>query len=582
LEDSDDVDPVERTQLATLDKNLSLVAAALLCIIMCLCGPILLSAKALGWVGQHVCQGLGARMLSVEQYRDLKFSMYRLWMWKRKPPTKRCLWRCWMLLSWLPSRIVPSKNLLGLKNLLREPVRKCWTDALNTIILVSGLLTTSTYQALYSSYGNTDSGNSTSIFATGQGDAVTAVQSWFRVANTVSFLASLVTIFVSALLILALLQFATTSGEEQRVLSSWSQTLVFLAYRVTIYAFFTSLVAVLVAVGLASYGLFVNVYSNWADSIVIWACLPACLILMFAGALVHTIEDEPASKVVGHMFAAATAAAAPGGAAAPGWLPAMAEAATQAASQAAKAYAPAPQAVQQEQPPSPTAFEPAADRAASAPAILLQPAAAAAADKAAAAAAAAAAEAQAVASTADRSEPAAAAAEAQAVAATADRSEPAAAEPAPQMAADPGPKVQPEDASASGAAAAAKMSAVQAAAAAGSADATAAVLSAAVTAAAAAGVQQPAQQPAEQQQLLAIQQEQVALLRQLLCLLQEQHKELRQVVGSCTPGFGTQAPDPEQARCLPGQPAGNTSGENVGRPLVTNKQNGVVCGGLPG
>lgn len=261
------------------------------------CFVVWLISLVLRAAGRRMAKGLGARLLHTEAYDDLHCSVYTC-----------CAKKGW---DW---SFIPSEVFQGLDLLLTDPVRKCWTEALNVIIIVSGLLTTSSYQAMYSSFANSPSGgdNSTATFSSiSQQDSVVTVQAVFRMANTVSFLASLVTIVVSALIILALQKFATvtsaddaarhgqrydTLGPEWRILTKWSQALMYLGYRLAVYAFFTSLVAALLAVGLAAYAMFENVYSNWADSVVAWAFLAVSLILVFVGMLVSTIKSEPAPQ----------------------------------------------------------------------------------------------------------------------------------------------------------------------------------------------------------------------------------------------------------------------------------------------
>jgi hypothetical protein len=247
----------------------------------CLCSPVWVFCLLLRVAGQRAAKGLGARLLHTEAYEDLHCSVYSCCAAKR---------RAW--------QFIPQGVFLGLDLLLTEPVRKCWTEALNVIIIVSGLLTTSSYQAMYSGFGNSDSGgdaNGTFSSAQQENNVVT-IQAAFRMANTVSFLASLVTIVVSALIVLALQKFATVASAEARVLTKWSQALMYLGYRLSVYSFFTSLAAALLAVGLAAYGMFENIYSNWADSVVVWAFLTVSLILVFVGMLVTTIKTDKARQ----------------------------------------------------------------------------------------------------------------------------------------------------------------------------------------------------------------------------------------------------------------------------------------------
>ena len=278
-----------------------------------LCSPIWVLCLLLREVGRRVAKGLGARLLHTEEFEGLRCSVYACCV----AQNRKCRW-----LSW---RFIPLKVFEGLSLLLTDEVRTCWTDALNVLIIVSGLLTTSSYSATYSGFGNSGS-DSASVFYPAQEDRVLTMQAMFRMANTVSFLASLVTIVISALIILALQKFATATSADKQVLTKWSQALMYLGFRLAVYAFFTSLAAALLAVGFAAYGMFENKYSGWADTIVLWAFLTVSLILVFVGTLVTTIksvkEDPdvpglPAMPPPDAEVAPAAAAAAPAPAPAP-------------------------------------------------------------------------------------------------------------------------------------------------------------------------------------------------------------------------------------------------------------------------
>lgn len=208
--------------------------------------------------GYALAVGFGARMLSSNEYKHLWLSAHNL--------------------GWV--RFQTAAEQRGLMHLFDEQhpnLRKCWTEALNVIIIVSGLLTTSSYQALFSGYpGDASTG------------AVATLQSCFRAANAISFLASVVTIVVSALLIMALHKFASLDGQSI-TLTPWSRALLYLGYQLAVYAFFASLAAALAAVGFASYGFFAD-NGTLADSIVLWCVLWVSVSLVVIGGLVTAIR----------------------------------------------------------------------------------------------------------------------------------------------------------------------------------------------------------------------------------------------------------------------------------------------------
>lgn len=90
-----------------------------------------------------------------------------------------------------------------------------------------------------------------------------------------TFLAPVVSIVVGTLIVLAMQKFATASSAQAQVLTRWSQALVYLGYNLVVYAFFTSLAAALLAVGLSAYGMFANANSNWAGPVAVWVFLGA-------------------------------------------------------------------------------------------------------------------------------------------------------------------------------------------------------------------------------------------------------------------------------------------------------------------
>lgn len=77
--------------------------------------------------------------------------------------------------------------------------------------------------------------------------------------------------------------FATANRVEKQVLTKWSQAVVHFGYQLTVSAFFTSLVAALLAVGFAVYGLFGYDSRSWIDGIVVWAFIMVSLVLFLVG-----------------------------------------------------------------------------------------------------------------------------------------------------------------------------------------------------------------------------------------------------------------------------------------------------------
>lgn len=53
---------------------------------------------------------------------------------------------------WFGLDLIEEGAYRGMQHLLDDSVRKCWVETLNVIIIVSGLLTTSSYQALYAGF----------------------------------------------------------------------------------------------------------------------------------------------------------------------------------------------------------------------------------------------------------------------------------------------------------------------------------------------------------------------------------------------------------------------------------------------
>ena len=201
-------------------------------------------------------------------YPDLRLSIYAL---------KR----------YLGLSLINEVESLSMVYLLDDKVKKCWFDTLQTLLLVSGLLTTSSYQAFYAAFITADFAKGSG--STGQWPGYVAV--WFRVANGVSFLASIATITVSAMVVLALNQYVV-NGEQVPKFTSWSRVLIYLGYHMAVDAFFVSLAAALVAAGFGAFAFFAN--GSWVDSIVVWTFLIVALLFVIGGTLLASVTlEEP-------------------------------------------------------------------------------------------------------------------------------------------------------------------------------------------------------------------------------------------------------------------------------------------------
>jgi hypothetical protein len=158
-----------------------------------------------------------------------------------------------------------------------------WVSSLNVIILVSGLLTTSSYPAMYADFAE-----------------VHVLTPWFRVSNIISFLCSMVSIATSAMIILALNKNPVQSGPiaQQVQLEKWSGALMYMGYRIVTITFFCSIGAALVAAGFAGWiFLATTAYRNvFLDSIVVWALLGVSVMLVCTGALVTFVEVDHSSE----------------------------------------------------------------------------------------------------------------------------------------------------------------------------------------------------------------------------------------------------------------------------------------------
>eukprot|EP00878_Enallax_costatus_P001176 GHUV01001317.1.p1 GENE.GHUV01001317.1~~GHUV01001317.1.p1 ORF type:complete len:305 (+),score=54.48 GHUV01001317.1:1385-2299(+) len=189
--------------------------------------------------------------------------------------------------GWKP---IKPELFASLKYLLAKNVRERWFNTLNVIILVSGLLTTSSYQAIYADLAAADDPSDK------------ALTDWFRVANVVSFLASIATIICSAMIMLAMNRYVAIEEKELNEpephssvirLKTWSRVLIYFGYRVAIGSFFCSLGAALVAVGLGGAAFFTS--SNaFASTVVVWAVLLVSVLMVFAGMAVFMVEQEDA------------------------------------------------------------------------------------------------------------------------------------------------------------------------------------------------------------------------------------------------------------------------------------------------
>jgi len=120
-------------EVANLPPCTRWVGAVLLPICCLITSPLLLLAllaKPIRVLRSICAEALGVRLLVSSNYPDLRLSLYTL-------------------KSSLGLSLINEVEYLSLSYLLDERVKKCWFDTLQTLLLVSGLLTTSSYQAFY-------------------------------------------------------------------------------------------------------------------------------------------------------------------------------------------------------------------------------------------------------------------------------------------------------------------------------------------------------------------------------------------------------------------------------------------------
>jgi hypothetical protein len=211
---------------------------------------------------------------------------------------------------WLTSCVKLDEVRLGsLRGLHREAVHKRWFDTLTTIIIVSGLLTTSSYQAVYSSYAvyTATPGKCPAAVAAASGEssnvadacpAPGAAEVGFRTANAISFLTSITTIVSSAMVIFAINEFVLDPDDTTKALNvelaDWSCVLIHIGYKLATTSFFVSLAASIAAMGFGSPAFFPPEAVGW----VIWGIMIATVVCILTGMMVSGVmpsDQHPAA-----------------------------------------------------------------------------------------------------------------------------------------------------------------------------------------------------------------------------------------------------------------------------------------------
>lgn len=138
-------------------------------------------------------------------------------------------------------------------------MHKRWFDTLTTFIIVSGLLTTSSYHAVYSSYAlypATPGVCRDPNVCPAPGTAEVA----FRTANVIAFLMSISCIIISVVVIVSLNRVVMVdagSGTGNRVvMADWSCALINMGYRIAITSFCMSVGAIIAAAAFCSAAFF--------------------------------------------------------------------------------------------------------------------------------------------------------------------------------------------------------------------------------------------------------------------------------------------------------------------------------------
>ena len=243
-----------------------------------------------GW-GERLAKGLFALVLGLALILP-----WFIWWWIGKAkqaiavPAGRALW-------WLVRGSIGGDAQRDLQRLLRPQVKKQYILILNTVIIVSGLLTTSTYQAVYQSfvpaYYNTSDTNAYGSVSRLTNPELMGNMMVFRLANMMSFSASIVSIMCCAMLILWMNRYAPAikeeAEEEPPVLEEWAAGLIYTTYLLATTSFYTSLVCAFFAAVLAAMGFFSGTWATFlAFAVVIASIAVTCV-----GAAMLSIADTP-------------------------------------------------------------------------------------------------------------------------------------------------------------------------------------------------------------------------------------------------------------------------------------------------
>jgi hypothetical protein len=168
-----------------------------------------------------------------------------------------------------------------LQGMLQINVMQQYITILNTIIVVSGLLTTSTYSCIMQTFKRALAAQA--LMERLQSTRLTpANMEFFRLLNVVSFLASVTAIICCTLLILWLNKYAPKDDEAARnppQLLTWAAALLWIVHVMGMAAFFMSFVLSVLAALVAALGFFTH---TWA-SLVAVACVVVTVGIILLG-----------------------------------------------------------------------------------------------------------------------------------------------------------------------------------------------------------------------------------------------------------------------------------------------------------
>jgi hypothetical protein len=177
---------------------------------------------------------------------------------------------------WL--ELVPGFSLAALHGMLQLEMTKQWLKLLQSMILVSGLLTTSTYQAVYSGYYEPKNLTMPSTVAAHR--LLGNKMELCRVVNLASFCCSLASIMASTVIIIWLNHYVLCDIKGKVMLRSWAAALVHSTYTLALATFCMSLLLAFFAAALAALGFMTQPWSLLLAVMVLlwWSASPSqCL-----------------------------------------------------------------------------------------------------------------------------------------------------------------------------------------------------------------------------------------------------------------------------------------------------------------